>query len=81
MTVTISRRGVLLLVHSAPRGENGKPITEVPNVKVSNPKSGRIKSSYFSVSGYTTIDDPYMDPSRKELQYELEKKKKILYKD
>lgn len=81
MTVTISRSDVNYFYTLAPRGENGKPITEAPNVKVTNPRSGRVKSSYFSVSGYTSIGDPYMDPTRKDLQYELEKKKKILFKD
>ncbi|CAD8092994.1 unnamed protein product [Paramecium primaurelia] len=64
-----------------PRGENGKPITQPNNVKIGAPKSGRIKSSYFSQASFNSIGDPYKDPQRKDLQYELEKTKKILFKD
>ncbi|CAD8198179.1 unnamed protein product [Paramecium octaurelia] len=64
-----------------PRGENGKPITQPTNMKIGAPKSGRIKSSYFSQVSFNSIGDPYMDPQRKDLQYELEKTKKILFKD
>ena len=60
-----------------PRGENGKPLTEKPNMAVKAPFQGKTKSSYFSVMGFTTIGDKYVDPSRVKGLDALEEKKKI----
>ncbi len=41
------------------------------------PFQGKTKSSYFSVLGFTTIGDRYIDPSRMKQLDALEDKKKI----
>jgi hypothetical protein len=54
----MQRRGVTEfhnMVILAKRNENGKVITEEPNVKVKAPQEGKTKSSYFSQLGFTTI--------------------------
>ena len=40
-------------------------------------KSGKVKDAYFSLLGYTTIGDKYVDPDSIRRKYELEKKKLI----
>ena len=42
----------------------GKPIIESRNVQISPPKGGKSASSYFSMQGFTTIGDLYIDPER-----------------
>ncbi|EGR34901.1 hypothetical protein IMG5_001300 [Ichthyophthirius multifiliis] len=59
------------------RDENGKPITEARNIQSTALKRGKAKDAYFSVLGFTTIGDKYIDPDSINRQYELEKKKKI----
>ncbi|CAK75378.1 unnamed protein product (macronuclear) [Paramecium tetraurelia] len=63
------------------RNEQGKPITSPPNMKVTATQSGKIKSSYFSQLGFTTIGDKYIDPERKIRIQELEEKKKYANDD
>ncbi|CAD8114672.1 unnamed protein product [Paramecium primaurelia] len=59
------------------RGENGKPITEPSNIKVSATRTGRIRSSYFGPLSFTTVGDPYIDPEKVLVHYEKEQKKLI----
>lgn len=54
----------------------GKPITSPSNVKVKATKTGKAPSSYFSMLGFTTIGDPYIDPERRIRIQQLEEKKK-----
>lgn len=42
-----------------PKNEQGKPIIELSNIKVSAPKTGKTKSSYFQLLGFTTISYIY----------------------
>ncbi|CAD8044938.1 unnamed protein product [Paramecium primaurelia] len=63
------------------RNEQGKPITSPSNMKVTAPQSGKIKSSYFSQLGFTTIGDKYIDPERKIRIQELEDNKKYASDD
>lgn len=45
------------------------------------PQEGKVKSSYFSVLGYTTIGDKYIDPERKIRIQEMEDNKKYTSDD
>ncbi|EGR33803.1 hypothetical protein IMG5_037140 [Ichthyophthirius multifiliis] len=56
------------------KNENGKIETQPRNIQVSCPKKGKIKSSYFSLLGFTTIGDKYIDQDRIIKQDELNKK-------
>lgn len=56
------------------KDETGKVKTQQPNVKVSATKSGKTAKSYFSVQGFTTIGDLYIDPERKQRIYEMKQK-------
>ncbi|KAL4501495.1 hypothetical protein ABPG72_021302 [Tetrahymena utriculariae] len=60
-----------------PRDETGKPVTQPKNVQAGAPKQGKVKDSYFSVLGFTTIGDPFVDPDSIRRKYELEKKKLV----
>lgn len=64
------RKIFILFCKLAKRGENGKPITEPSNIKVSAPRTGRIKSSYFGPLSFTTVGDPYVDPDKVFAYYE-----------
>ena len=63
----------IVLITQVKYDENHKVITESPNVKIAPPKQGKVRSSYFSMLGFTTIGDKYVDPSRRELQDLAEK--------
>lgn len=64
MRIIISLEIIELILSSTdPRNEDGKPTTEPKNICISAPSSGKIKESYFSVLGYTTIGDLYIDPA------------------
>jgi hypothetical protein len=41
------------------------------------PFQGKTKSSYFSMQGFTTIGDKYIDPSRMQQLDALQEKKKM----
>lgn len=81
MIVMTTNPDVLLIDLLAPRNEQGKPVTSPPNVKVVAPKEGKVKSSYFSVLGYTTIGDKYIDPDRKIRLQEMEENKPFVSDD
>lgn len=53
-----------LFVRSGKRDENGKVPTQPKNMSVRAPMAGKSKSSYFSLLGFTTIGDPYIEPEK-----------------
>ncbi|KAL4450247.1 hypothetical protein ABPG74_008953 [Tetrahymena malaccensis] len=57
------------------KDENGKVPTQPRNMSIKAPQQGKSKSSFFSLLGFTTIGDPYIEPDRIQRQYELQKKK------
>jgi hypothetical protein len=44
-------------------------------MSIKAPQDGKSKSSYFSMLGFTTIGDPYIEAEKHKLQQELESKK------
>lgn len=46
------------------RDENGKVPIDPKNMSIKAPMQGKSKSSYFSLLGFTTIGDPYIEPEK-----------------
>lgn len=59
---------------SAKRDESGKVITQPKNMSICAPLNGKSKSSYFSLLGFTTIGDPYVEAEKRARQDEISKK-------
>jgi len=60
-------------------GPDGKVSTQPRGIYPGPLKSGKTTKSYFSDVGYTTIGDPFVDPSSIERKYQLAKNKKITH--
>jgi len=58
-------------------GPDNKVITQPRGLYPGASRSGKTGKSYFSDVGYTTIGDPYIDPSSMERKYQNAKKKKF----
>lgn len=46
------------------RDDNGKVIIEPKNMSIKAPLEGKSKSSYFSMMGFATIGDPYIEAEK-----------------
>jgi hypothetical protein len=57
-------------------GPDNKVLTQPRGIFPGAEKTGKTAKSYFSDVGYTTIGDPYIDPSSVERKYQLSKKGK-----
>jgi hypothetical protein len=58
-------------------GSDNKVITQPRGIYPGASRAGKSSKSYFSDVGYTTIGDPYIDPSSIDRKYQLSKKAKI----
>lgn len=68
---------VLPLFNSAPKGQNGKPITKERNLLGGTCKGTKTKEFLTTKVGYATVGDVYLDPGRYDRIKNLEAKKKF----